>query len=138
MAEVIGYCGTYCGTHHGQIEIFEECFKNYQTPKRTISLLDIRPDPGIQEMRACSTVSSKPSTSPSTAYEGLLWPFQVVLKNGEVFQFFLQSPDDQNRWMRMFVFLHMFPYSPIPKEPDKTVFKHWFRGRFNPGDYEAG
>lgn len=146
-AEVVGYCGTHDCQTAGQIELFEESSKNYQKPKRVISLLDIRRDPGVQAMTPCSPLSCSPAsphgssflgTSPSATQTGMLWPFQIVLNAGEVLEFFLELPEDQKQWMKRLGLLLMFPYSPIPEEPSHTFVKDSFKAKLNAKEYGAG
>lgn len=146
---MVGYCGTHDCTNAGQIEMFEESFKNYQKPKRIISLLDVRRDPGIQSVSPCSSLSCSPAqqsprgssilgTSPSSSQGGMLWPFQIVLNHGEVLEFFLETQEDQKQWMKRLGLLLMFPYSPIPEEPSPTAVNESFKAKLNPRDYGAG
>lgn len=147
----------YCATHDcqtpGQIEIFEECFKNYQKPKKVILLTTIR-EQGLQEGPPLAFYSSSPaqnsprnsylSSSPSsfslsnTPVQSLLFPFHIHLKSGETLDFYTPSPEDQKQWMKRLGLLLMFPYSPIPEEPSCNPINDAFRNRLNPRDYKAG
>ena len=91
----------------------------------------------------CTSLSSSPGngtvfgTSPSS--NGVpLWPFQLVLRSGEVFEFFAESPEDQRQWVKRLGLLLMFPHSPIPDEPVNSPIKDSFRAKLDPAEYKAG
>ena len=78
-------------------------------------------------------------TSPSSSTTaGQLWPFQIVLKNGDIFEFFAELPEDQKQWIKRLQLLLMFPYSPIPEEPLHNPIKEGYRAKLKPIDYKAG
>ena len=142
LAEVVVYCAPHDCSQPGQMEIYEEINKTYQKPKKIISLIDIN-QPGVQTGSPCTSLSSSPGnavifgTSPSS--NGIsLHPFQLVLRTGEVFEFFAESPEDQRQWVKRLGLLLMFPHSPIPEEPTNSPIKDTFRARLNPADYKAG
>ncbi len=137
---MVVYCAPHDCSQPGQLEIFEEVNKTYQKPKKIISLTDIT-QPGIQSGSPCTSLSSSPGnytigTSPSS--NGVpLFPFQLVLRAGDVFEFFAESPEDQRQWVKRLGLLLMFPYSPIPDEPVNPI-KESIRAKLNPADYNAG
>lgn len=140
IAEVVVYCAPHDCSQAGQMEIFEEVNRTYQKPKKVISLTDVN-QPGVQSGSPCSSLSSSPgnaafSSSPSNS-TGLLYPFQVLLKSGEIFEFFAELPEDQRQWVKRLSLLFMFPSSPIPEEPINPI-KDSFRAKLNPADYRAG
>ena len=148
MAEVVVYSATHDGKLSGQIEIFEEIYKTYQKPKKVVLLTDIAP-PGVQSGQPCtsSSLSSSPAAqSPKNSFMGtspssssiVLYPFQIVIKNGEVFEFFTETLEDQRQWLKRLGLLIMFPYSPIPEEPMNNPIKPQFKAKLNPKDYDAG
>ena len=153
-AEVVVYCATHDCKTPGQIEIFEECFKNYQKPKKVILLTLIRTEHGLQEGPPLafyssaspaqnsphnSLLSSSPSSlSLSSTPVQLLYPFHIHLKSGDTLDFYTPSPEDQRQWMKRLGLLLMFPYSPIPEEPSHIPIKEGFRNRLNPRDHNAG
>ena len=147
LAEVVVYCAVPDGSQAGQIEIFEEVSKNYQKPKRVISLAEVIP-PGVQQGSPCVSLSCSPgahsprnssylATSPSLNGQ-TLYPFQMVLRNGEVIEFFAETAEDQRQWMKRLGLLLMFPYSPIPEEPPVDPIKESMKAKLNSKDYNAG
>ena len=97
LAEVIVYCGVPDGSQAGQIEIFG---KDYQKPKRVISLVEVIP-PGVQQGSPCVSLNCSHSprklsclaTSPSWNGQ-TLYPFQMVLRSGEAIEFFAEIKDN--------------------------------------------
>ena len=136
------YCAPHDCSQPGQLEIYEEVNKTYQKPKKVISLTEIN-QPGVQSGSPCTSLSSSPgnpgayATSPSTNGSAY-WPFQIVLRTGEVFEFFAELPEDQRQWVKRLGLLLMFPYSPIPEEPVNSPIKDSFRARLDPAQYCAG
>ena len=143
LCELVVYCATHDCQQAGQIEIFEKINRTYQKPKKVFTLTEIAPS-GVQGGSPCSSLSSSPGnsfmgTSPSSStIVGLLWPFQIVLKNGEIFEFFAELPEDQKQWIKRLQLLLMFPYSPIPEEPLHNPIKEGYRAKLKPIDYKAG
>ena len=140
MSEVVVYCGSHDCSHPGQLEIFEDLKSTYQKPKKIISLPEVM-QPGVQSGSPCTSLSTSPAntfaTSPSSSVLPL-WPFQLVLRTGEVFEFYTESPEDQRQWVKRLGLLLMFPYSPIPEEPVQNPINDGFRARLKPEDYSAG
>ena len=151
---MVVYCATLDCQHPGQLEVFEESYKNYQKPKKVIPLTAIR-EQGLQEGTAtthfsCSPAQSSPrnsllSSSPTSSSlsstpvpQTTLYPFHIHLKNGETLDFYTPTPEDQRQWMKRLGMLLMFPYSPIPEEPSHNPIKDGFRKRLNPKDHNAG
>lgn len=136
------YCAPHDCSQPGQLEIYEEVNKTYQKPKKVIVLTEIN-QPGVQSGSPCMSLSSSPgngtifATSPSSN-GAPLWPFQVVLRTGEVLEFFAESPEDQRQWVKRLGLLLMFPFSPIPEEPVTSPIKDSFRARLDPKEYRAG
>ena len=137
------YCATRDHKKEGQLEIFEEVAHNYQKPKRVIHLTEIN-DSGIREMSSTTSVNCSPVTINSiiatSHYEVCQrrWPFQIELKNGEVFEFFAITEDNSRLWIKHLKLLLVFPYSPIPDEPQYNPIKDGFRAKLNPMDFNAG
>lgn len=128
------------------MEIFEEVNKTYQKPKKVVLLTEIA-QPGVQGGSPCPSLSSSPSaqsprnsfiaTSPSS-HSSIVWPFQLVTKLGEVYEFFVETPEDQKQWLKRLSLLIMFPNSPIPEEPAVNPIKESVKLKLRPKDYNAG
>ena len=150
-AEVVVYCATYDSKTPGQIEIYEECYKNYQKPKKVILLTTIK-EHGLQEGLPLAFYSSSPAqNSPRNSYLSSspsslslsnpsvqsLFPFHIHLKSGGTLDFYTSSPEDQRQWMKRLGLLLMFPYSPIPDEPSCNPINDALRNRLHLKDYKA-
>ena len=140
LAEVVVCCGVPDGSRAGQIEIFG---KDYQKPKRVISLAEVIP-PGVQQGSPCVSLNCSYSprklsclaTSPSWNGQ-TLYPFQMVLRSGEAIEFFAETTEDQRQWVKKLGLLLMFPYSPIPEEPPIDPIKESMKAKLNSRDYNA-
>ena len=130
------YCATHDHKKEGQLEILEEVTHNYQKPKRVVRLTEIN-EPGVQEMSSTVSVNSIITTSPYEM-DQRRWPFQIVLKNGDVFEFLAKTKDDSRHWVKYLKLLLVFPYSPIPDEPKYNPIQDGFRAKLNPLDFNAG
>ena len=115
-AEVVVYCATYDSKTPRQIEIYEECYKNYQKPKKVILLTTIK-EHGLQEGLPLAFYSSSPAqNSPRNSYLSSspsslslsnpsvqsLFPFHIHLKSGGTLDFYkkvkrLGSPGLQHK-----------------------------------------
>ena len=127
----------------GQIEIFEDCYKNYQKPKKVLMLPALR-EQGLQEgqpqmcyglspaqkyplfsylsLSPSLSLSEKASSHGQATY--ILFLFHIHLKNGERLDFYALSPEGQRQWIKWFGLLLMFPYSKgLSYNPVKDGFR---------------
>ena len=108
-AEVYMYCTAHGCQYPVQIEVFKECYKNYQKPKKVLPLSAIR-EQGLQEgqPQVCYglspaqkspliltlSLSEKASSHGQATY--MLFSFHIHLKNGEMLDFYAPIPKEMN------------------------------------------
>ena len=77
------------------------------------------------------------STSPSQN-GGETYSFTVATGNSEVHEFKVETENDRLRWVKILQLLVMYPFSPIPEEPNTNPIKDSFRKSLEAQHYRAG